>query len=86
MKTRLAVNMNKPKGTSDEMSLSLFQNFMIGARKSDILAISRIKIQKNSYDSHLVVGMPELLRTLCHSSGVSFPSPFLSARVNIFRI
>ena len=41
---------------------------------------------KNSSTSSLDVGIPLLLRTLCHSSGVSLPSPFLSARVNIFRI
>ena len=41
---------------------------------------------KNSSTSSLDVGIPLLLRTLCHSSGVNLPSPFLSARVNIFRI
>ena len=34
---------------------------------------------------HLVVGTPLELRTLSHSSFVSFPSPSLSARVNIRR-
>ena len=41
---------------------------------------------KNSSTSSLDVGIPLLLSTLCHSSGVNLPSPFLSARVNIFRI
>ena len=36
--------------------------------------------------TYMVVGTPDALRTCLHSSGVSFPSLFLSALLNIRRI
>ena len=62
-------------------------NFFPDSIKLYTLPLPMLKfVQIINVCQHLVVGMPLLLRTLCHSSGVSLPSPFLSARVNIFRI
>ena len=47
------------------------------------LTQNTMNINKNAY--YIEVGTPELLRTCLHSSGVSFPSLFLSALLNILR-
>ena len=43
------------------------------------------EIEMKSFKKYIDVGTPELLRTCLHSSGVSFPSLFLSALLNILR-
>ena len=47
------------------------------------LTQNTMNINNNGY--YIEVGTPELLRTCLHSSGVSFPSLFLSALLNILR-
>ena len=42
-------------------------------------------MKKKIIKKYIDVGTPELLSTCLHSSGVSFPSLFLSALLNILR-